>query len=262
MVDEFTEMYEKFGTTSYYFIDETFNADVNRIENLAKVYEKLPFKLEFLSYNRADLLDAHPHTQDILHECGQRGALMGIESFHTESAKLAVKPWSARRGKDFILELQDKWINTHIDCHFIAGFPTETLEDLQATADWLLKTKIGFFWFTPLMMLMDEKKGTWEVESDATGITWSNPKLPYHWKWGDMTYAKAYTAAGKLNRYINSQSRVSMWVLGAFKTAGVDFSKMVNQPASVIYSQTGDFWDHETRLFEMYKNKLKAQAGR
>lgn len=262
MIDEFTEMYEKFGTTSYYFLDETFNANLDRINALEKVYDRLPFKLEFLSYNRADLLDKHPHTQDILHNCGQRGALFGIETFHPDAAKKIAKPWSARRGKDFLLELQEKWTNTHIDCHFIAGLPGENLDDLMTTANWLKNTRLGFYWFIPLIMISTEKQGLWEKNADANGITWPDPSKPYNWQWNDWSWIKAYNTASLLNRHIDAHSRFSMWNLGPFKTIGVEMLECVNKNGTQVYDLVGDFYDHELRLFTEYKEILKSYAGR
>ena len=265
MVDEFTEMYEEFGTTSYYFIDETFNADVERIENLAKVYDKLPFKLEFLSYNRADLVDAHKHTQDILHECGQRGTLFGIETFHPEAAKLVLKPWSAKRGKDFLLEMQDKWPNTHIDCSLIAGLPGVSREYHYETADWFMKSKLGYYNFKPLVMVNsadNTTQSTWEVDSSNLEITWPDPSEPFFWKWGDTDYLKAYILAAELNRYVKVQKRWFMWALGAVTVTGVKLSDVVNKDMSEIITLTGDLYDQETRLFQQYKDKLKTFAGR
>lgn len=262
MVDEFVEIYEKFGTTSYYFLDETFNASLDRIETLEKVYNKLPFKLNFLAYNRADLLDKHKHTQEILHNCGQRGALFGIETFNSTAAKKIMKPWSAKRGKDFLLELQEKWPKTHIDCHFIAGLPGESFEDLMKTAQWLNETKLGFYWFIPLIMSKHESKGVWERNSENHGIVWNDDTKPYNWEWGEWTYNKAYNTASMLNRHMNVQSRISMWSLGPFKTVGLDMNDCANKTVNQIQDVIGDFYEHEERLFEQYKTILKSKAGR
>lgn len=264
MVDEFTEMYERFGTTSYYFIDETFNSDVDRIENLAKVYNRLPFKLEFLTYSRADLLDAHPHTQDILHECGQRGTLFGIETFHPEASKLVKKPWSARRGKDFLLEIQEKWPNTHIDCSLISGLPGVSDEYLFETADWFMKTKLGFYNFKPLIMVhsADSTKSTWEVESNDLEIKWPNKDEPFFWEWGEENYTRAYTMAAKLNRYMNVNNKWAQYALGAITITGVKLLDAVNKDVKQILSLTGDLYDQEKRIFNSYKEKLKTFGGR
>ena len=262
MVDEFIEIYEKFGTTSYYFLDETFNANTNRILDLEKVYKKLPFKLEFLSYNRADLLDKNPHTQEILHNCGQRGALFGIETFHPDAAKAIAKPWSAKRGKEFLLELQEKWNNTHIDCHFIAGLPGESEEHLYETARWLKQTNLGFFWFIPLLLNHNERNGVWEKNALNEGVTWPNSVYNLHWERGEWSWVRAYNVASQLNRFTEVESRMGMWMLGTIKTIGIDFDKIVNRSYEEIWNLTGDLYDHEQRLFDLYKSKLKKHAGR
>jgi hypothetical protein len=262
MVDEFVSMYENFGTTSYYFLDETFNANLERIENLGKIYNKLPFKLEFLSYIRADLLDKHPHTQDILQECGQRGALFGIETFHPEAAKAIAKPWSARRGKDFLLELREKWQHTHIDCHFIAGLPGESEEHLYETAQWLQDSSLGFFWFIPLLLNYKERNGVWERNALQEGVTWPNPTYHLNWERGEWSWIRAYNVSAKLNRFIDAQSRMGMWSLGPIHTAGLRFEQMVNHTSNQIFDQIGDLYDHEQRLFSDYKKILKSYAGR
>ena len=258
---------ETLGTTSYYFIDETFNSDVKRIENLANVYHKLPFKLEFLAYNRADLVDAHPHTQDILHECGQRGTLFGIETFHPEAAKLVLKPWSAKRGKDFLLHIQDKWPNTHIDASLIAGIPGVSREHHFETADWFLKSKISTYQFKPLIMIDDRvsktyTQSTWEVDSKDLEITWPDENEMFNWRWGNSTYMDAYKLAVELNQYINYRDRFFMWALGALTSTGVTLRDVANKPKAEILSLTGNLYDQEIRLFSLYKEQLKGLQGR
>jgi len=262
MVDQLIEMYERFGTKSYWFIDETFNADNSRIENLYEVHKKLPFQLEFSCYMRPDLLDKNPHTQDMIYESGLRGTLFGIETFNKEASKLVLKPWSHKRGKDFLQEIFEKWPNTHIDCSFLVGLPGESEEDLYKTADWLTQTKLGFFWFIPLFMNRDERYGIWEKTALKEGVSWPDPSDNLDWVRDDWSWIKAYNVSSKLNRYINSQSRMGMWGLGAMKTAGVDFNDTVNKKREEIFEKLGDIYDHQARLFNKYKELLKLQAGR
>ena len=264
MVDEFTEMHEKFGTSSYYFIDETFNASKHRLRSLEQVYDKLPFKLEFLSYNRADLLDANPWTQDVLHNCGQRGTLMGIETFHPSSSKLISKPWSAKRGKDFLLELREKWSKTHIDVSFISGFPEETEQDLYDTANWLSKSDLGFYWFLPLGIFSTQQFSELELNSLEYKINFPDKQnYPNYWTWGNTNFDTAYKQAIRLNRYMKVHSKMSMWTLGPLVTMGLTFDEIVNKGARESRAKLGgDLYVHEARLFNLYKEKLKSVAGR
>jgi radical SAM superfamily enzyme YgiQ (UPF0313 family) len=263
MVDEFVEMYERFGTTAYYFLDETFNASSDRLQALEKVYNTLPFKLEFLAYNRADLLDAKPYTQEILHNCGQRGALFGIETFNPIAAKRIGKSWSAKRGKDFLLELRDKWPRTHIDVSMISMIDPETTEELSATADWLMNSNLGFYWFLPLTLIADQPKGVWEIDYEEVGLRWPDPvNKPLYWEWGNTNHHKAYHLSATLNRRMRTSEKYSMWTLGPLKTIGLEFDQTVNKKYVDVIKLSGDLYDQETRLFNMYKEKLKSVAGR
>ena len=77
------------------------------------------------------------------------------------AAKAIAKPWSSRRGKEFLSELREKWPNTHIDCHFMVGLPGETEESLYETADWLKQSDLVFFWFIQLLINHNERNGVW-----------------------------------------------------------------------------------------------------
>ena len=51
--DQLIEIYERFGVTRYNFIDDTVNEDEEKIENLARLVQSLPFKLEWIEIGRA-----------------------------------------------------------------------------------------------------------------------------------------------------------------------------------------------------------------
>ena len=188
--------------------------------------------------------------------------MFGIETFHPDAAKAIAKPWSAKRGKEFLLELQEKWNNTHIDCHFIAGLPGESEEHLYETARWLKQTNLGFFWFIPLLLNHNERNGVWEKNALNEGVTWPNSVYNLHWERGEWSWVRAYNVASQLNRFTEVESRMGMWMLGTIKTIGIDFDKIVNRSYEEIWNLTGDLYDHEQRLFDLYKSKLKKHAGR
>ena len=264
MADVFIEMYERFGTTGYYFVDETFNADVNRVENLYKVSQKLSFQLEFVCYTRPDLIDKHPHTIDLLQDAGLRGTLFGIETFHPEASKLVLKPWSAKRGKDFLIDLRNRWNKVHIDCSLIAGLPGVSKEYHDELSEWFLKSNLGFFNFKPLLMVKgaESTMSTWEVDSSKLQITWPNDKDPTYWEWGDTNYLNSYKLASELNRHIRVQDRAFAWSLGAFTALGYKMEQLTNLGTKEILNLCGDIYDHEAVLFKKYKGMLKSIAGR
>jgi hypothetical protein len=264
MIDQLVEMYEKFGTTSYWFIDETFNADNSRIEILHSVHKKLPFQLEFSCYMRPDLLDKNPHTQDLIYESGLRGTLFGIETFNKEASKLVLKPWSYKRGKDFLEEIFERWPRVHIDCSLIAGLPNVSENEHYETAEWFMNSKVGFVNYKPLLIIKgaDSTKSTWESAPDETGIEWPEDDKPHTWKWGDIDYVRSYNLASKLNRHMQVFNMWSQAALPSLTCSGITFDQIVNKKMKEILSITGDIFQRENNLFEQYKSILKKNAGR
>ena len=87
MREEFIRNYEEFGTTQYIFSDDTFNDNIIKLQRLADVAQHLPFKLEFMSYLRLDLLYSKPEQYQYLKDSGLVGCFFGIETLNHESGK-------------------------------------------------------------------------------------------------------------------------------------------------------------------------------
>ena len=84
----FITNYEKYGITKYYYGDDTHNDSMHKLEFLYnEIYSKLPFKIEFATYLRLDLLAAHPESISLLKESGLVGTFFGIETFNHASNK-------------------------------------------------------------------------------------------------------------------------------------------------------------------------------
>lgn len=154
---ELLDNYEKFGTTTYYITDDTFNADDDFVRNFTDMAKSLPFKLQYSTYIRADLLQAHPEQEDMFLENGLVSAFFGVESFDEKTAALYTKPWSAKKGKEYISYLNnDKWKNKiHNTLGLICGGPHETLEDYKATDKWCIDNNIPSWLWHPLHVSPD-----------------------------------------------------------------------------------------------------------
>jgi radical SAM superfamily enzyme YgiQ (UPF0313 family) len=152
--DDLLDNYERFGTTNYYILDDTFNADTERLEEFAKMVSSLPFKIKYATYLRLDLIEAHRHTEDMLLESGLYGAFFGIESFNKDASALVGKAFSGKKAKDYLPHLlQDRWqgkVKEHLS--FIAGIPPETLDDLKETHNWCVDNKITSWKIIPLLL--------------------------------------------------------------------------------------------------------------
>jgi radical SAM superfamily enzyme YgiQ (UPF0313 family) len=143
--EEMLYNYENFGTTNYFFSDDTFNDSTFKVETLHRAVIDLPFKIKFATYLRLDLLNAHREQVLLLKEMGLASPHFGIESLNQKSASSIGKGMNVNRAKDFLLELyHDHWSEEiPITCSFIIGLPHETRETITDTYNWVRQTKLS-----------------------------------------------------------------------------------------------------------------------
>jgi radical SAM superfamily enzyme YgiQ (UPF0313 family) len=195
---EILNNYEKFGTTSYYFIDDTFNAHRLRTVAFSKMVESLPFKITYASYLRLDLISRWPEQEEILLESGLLGCYFGIESLNADAARLIGKGWS-KNARTYMPYLHKKWDNrVGFRIGMIAGLPPETLNDLLDTHRWLVDNDFPNWQWHPLHIDRDsinayqsefdrnaENYG-FEFINDDGKIIWKTPycdsNLAVEWK--------------------------------------------------------------------------------
>jgi len=139
LIDELTYNYENFGTTQYMYSDDTHNDSVEKLEYLYNnVYSKLPFKIQFATYLRLDLLAAHPHTIPLLKESGLVGTFFGIESFNKEANKTIGKTATKERIMENLWKCRDVWKDeVIIKAGLIIGLPNDTIE---TCTEWLTES--------------------------------------------------------------------------------------------------------------------------
>lgn len=152
--DELLYNYENFGTTYYYILDDTFNADKERVEEFWRMTQTLPFKIRYATYVRLDLIEAHPDTSYMLQESGLVGSFFGVETLNPEAALMIGKAFSGKKAREYLPRLQhDIWKNNiMVHIGLIAGFPQETFEDLQATQQWCIDSKVHSWHWNPLFI--------------------------------------------------------------------------------------------------------------
>lgn len=131
--------YDKFGTVNYLFTDDTFNDTTHKIRSLHQEISKLPFKINFISYLRLDLLYAHQEQIEMLKDMGLKVAAFGIETFHPTAGKAIGKNMSANKIKQFLDDLQNKYWSgdVRIHCHMLAGLPGEPMSSVKESVEWL-----------------------------------------------------------------------------------------------------------------------------
>jgi hypothetical protein len=154
--EDLIRTWEATGCTNYYIVDDTFNDDNDKVENIHKLFTSLPFKIKFSCYLRIDLLNKYPHQADLLKEMGLVGNFFGIESLHWPSAKAIGKGMHPNKVKDRLHWLKDKWgDDVRMGAGFIVGLPYDTMEYFKELEDWILlpDNPLSFIEIYPLRLL-------------------------------------------------------------------------------------------------------------
>jgi radical SAM superfamily enzyme YgiQ (UPF0313 family) len=131
--DQFEENYERFKTTRYFFLDDTFNDSMQKLEILHnEVFSKLKFKINFASYMRIDLINAHRDSIDILKEMGCKGMMFGIETLNNDSLKSIGKGINKEKIRETLTLIKEKIPESLIDANFIVGLPHDSEESVRS----------------------------------------------------------------------------------------------------------------------------------
>jgi hypothetical protein len=134
--NQFLKNYQRYRTTNYVYLDDTHNDSVEKLEILYdNVYSKLPFKINFVTYLRLDLLHAHPDTIPLLKESGLKVALFGIESLNDRGNKAIGKGLTREKIIDTLQHCKDIWGDDVFTIgNFMIGLPHE---DKKSAEEWI-----------------------------------------------------------------------------------------------------------------------------
>lgn len=136
--EELVRNYEMFGTTKYIFCDDTFNDSTEKLEQIARMIQNLPFELSAAAYIRPELIHRFPAQLQLLRDIGLRFAKFGIESLNNETRKFIGKGVAFERMIDILGEIKNAWGDNVITSgSFIFGLPKETKDSLAFQSNWL-----------------------------------------------------------------------------------------------------------------------------
>ena len=139
--EEFLRNYDQHGTTRYLICDDTFNDSNQKLADILRVTDSLPFRLEFVAYIRPELLVRYPEQLPVLQQMGLRFAKFGIESLNNATRKFVLKGTEIERMVDTLQRVRDAWQDEVITAgSFIFGLPKETRESLQFQYEWIKST--------------------------------------------------------------------------------------------------------------------------
>lgn len=267
--DELIKNYELYGTTNYFFTDDTFNDSTHKLEKLHEIITQLPFKIKFVTYLRIDLLYAHQEQIQLLYEMGLGSAFFGIETLNAHSGRVIGKGMNPDLIKKFIIELHDVHWKKEVDftCSFIIGLPGETLESVKNTHEWCVTAPFNDVWF-PLFLKTDSHyKSEFDINFEQYGYTkyeeaprdakrgTFKQARPEGWYNEHMDYQTALDLAEQFNNDgIYKNKKISTWFLFSMLNHGYTFEE-----AKEMYAKDLSAFSiirRKQRVFNTYKEKL------
>ena len=263
--EQFIENYDRFGTTNYFFLDDTFNDSVEKLEILhTEVFKKLPFKIKFGTYMRLDLINAHRETVSMLKDMGIAGAMFGIESLNYEANKSIGKGITIDKVIEIGKILAEEWGDeVFLDSQYILGLPndgeTEIKEwlDIALSEDFPIRTSQIF----PLHLSNDsENKNMWTskfgLNPEKYGYTFPDKNNPTWWVNNKgFSLEDAIRVRGDFNeRWKQSVKPLYLGQQGR-KILGTEVDRDTVWEYSQMWSTVGDF-DARIKFTKQYVEKL------
>jgi len=255
--EELIYNYENFGTTNYFFTDDTFNDSTLKVEALHKAITNLPFKIKFVTYLRLDLLNAHKEQIPLLKEMGLGSCFFGIETLNHSSGKSIGKGMKPELVKEFLLDLYYNHWNEEIPftCSFIIGLPGETVESIRETHEWCKSTPFNDLWFPLFIKTKSHYKSEFDsnykdygYQLDSTG----------NWYTDIMNYQQALELAEEFNNIgLYNENTPSSWLLFGLLSYGFNIVDLKNTKVKDLHGPS--ILLKKFNLFKEYKKKLLKQ---
>ena len=126
---ELMENYERWGTTRYNIVDDTFNDYTNKLVRIKNVVDRLPFKPKFWAYIRCDLIAAHPEQAQLIKDIGVKSAIHGFETYSNVTSK-AIRKGSVEKKIEGMRIAKKVWQDeVFLACMYVVGLPKDNVKD-------------------------------------------------------------------------------------------------------------------------------------
>jgi radical SAM superfamily enzyme YgiQ (UPF0313 family) len=191
---------------------------------MADIVQSLPFRLEYSTYIRLDLLRSQPEQYALLRDAGLMGAFFGLESLHTPSSKSIGKGLSSEKVIEELYKFKEQLPNTMVRAGFIAGLPFETKESIETWAEMIQAPDfpIHSYQFFPIMIDRNQYK-FYQSEFDISSekyYTWETDEI---WNNGNFNLLWAREFCQRYNTSKDSKfNRVGGFMYSSFINLGLD----------------------------------------
>ena len=124
--EDIVDRFEKYGSTKFLFVDDTFNDSVEKMQMIKEIRDETGIPFEFWSYARLDLLRAQPKMVDLIEEIGWKSFTFGVETFNKSSGSAVGKGADPEKLKKFLIDLRARYPDRLFQINFIVGLPNDT----------------------------------------------------------------------------------------------------------------------------------------
>jgi radical SAM superfamily enzyme YgiQ (UPF0313 family) len=256
IVDELVSNYDQYGTTNYLFADDTFNDSTYKLEQLHNKITQLPFKINFTTYLRLDLLHSHREQIPLLKELGLKSAFFGIESLNDQTSKFIGKGMNSSKVKDFLLELKNDIWKDDISmlCTFIVGLPYEDIASTDRSFEWTRQAGINTAWAPLSINTAHRYKSDIAINYEKYGYKLLDVSRG-NWVNDIMSSDDAVSASNKYNSISMPNNYITSWIMFGL------LSYQIHSVSELMKIQNKNFPSdlYNTRYQEMilqYKKKL------
>jgi len=135
---DIVDRYEKYGTTKFIFVDDTFNDSIEKMQMVKEIRDETNIDFEFWAYCRLDLLASNTDQVDLIPEIGWKSMTFGVETFNRDSGKAVGKGADPNKLKKFLLSLRKRFPNIRFQINLILGLPHDTEETARDTVQWFI----------------------------------------------------------------------------------------------------------------------------
>ena len=243
MYAEFMRNYEQFGTTNYWFMDDTYNDSMVKLELMHDVITSLPFKINFDTYVKPELLVRWPDQIDLLVESGLRGASFGLESYNKETRQAIQKGADVEKVLDAIASIKQKSKGqVKVQVNLIVGLPHQSEASIRESRERVVADpNIDLWYWYPLLIHSKEHheyhspidrdpakfgyevahkqrllKNTLAGKTNAWMTVWRNEH---------MNAIKAGRIADDLRQKDDRYQKVAGWTCGSVTSLGLDLDE-------------------------------------
>jgi radical SAM superfamily enzyme YgiQ (UPF0313 family) len=257
---EIVENYEKYKTLNYIVMDDTFNERIDKLELALKVRDRTKLDLNFVGYNRLDLIARKPQQIQLLKDLNFTGFWFGLETLNYETSKIIGKGIKKEEVAETLYSLRKAYNDRiSITSSFIIGLPRESKESFIKNYNWAISENSGIdtIIINPLVLSRTSHTNS-EFYSNPAKYGYI-PKADGSWVSSMWDYKDALSLYKDLKKDLFQMERqkVGMFSAMGFVPLGFDYFDVITQPWKKFHTSSLTLNKKRNLYIQKYVNKLK-----